>query len=220
MPDKFIIGVTGKSCSGKSTLSKKLQSHLGIDECLLISMNDFYEELTPEQQQTRKMRKNNEFVINFDSPEDINFELLKKTLLALKKSSSLSDQSDVIQIPKYDQEKCEISSWLNVPAWKFKYVIVEGLFLLNDPELAKCFDFKIWIETRDYVCALRRFMKYCLLLKDKTHEYIYDQCIRHVIPIQEKFIKPTKNYCDIFANGEVDETSSVQMIVNYIEKSD
>lgn len=45
----FIIGITGLSCSGKTTLSKNLQNSLGADDCLIISMDDYYKELTDEQ---------------------------------------------------------------------------------------------------------------------------------------------------------------------------
>lgn len=210
----FIIGVTGKSCSGKTTLSLKLQARLNLERCLLISMDDFYKELTPEQQ---RLMRTDDSIVNFDSPEAIDFELLKKTLHALKNSNN---ESDLVEIPKFDQEKCVITSWRSVAPSKYKYIIVEGLFLLHDPELAKCFDFKIWVETRDYVCALRRFMKFSVLLKGYTHDYIYNQCIRYVIPGQEKYIKPTKTFCDIFANGEIDDTSSLNMIVNYITKNE
>lgn len=212
--NKFIIGVTGKSCSGKTTISHKLQSRLGNEQCLLISMDDFYKELTPEQQ---SLMRTDDSVVNFDSPEAIDFELLKKTLRALRSSNK---EGDLVELPKFDPEKCVITSWSRVASGNLKYVIVEGLFLLHDPELAKCFDFKIWVETRDYVCALRRFMKFSTLLKGYTHDYIYNQCIRFVIPGQEKYIKPTKIFCDIFANGEIDDTSSLNMIVNYITKND
>lgn len=208
----YIIGVTGKSCSGKTTLSRKIQSQLGSDQCLLISMDDFYKELTPDQQ---LLMRTDDSLVNFDTPESIDFELLKNTITSLK---STNEPDKLVKIPKFDLEKCVISSWTSIPCGKYKYIIVEGLFLLCDEELAKCFDLKIWVDTRDYVCALRRFMKFSLLLKGYTHEYIYNQCIRFVIPAQERFINPTKTLCDFFVNGEIDDTSCVTMIVIFITK--
>jgi uridine kinase len=206
----YLIGITGISCSGKTTLSRKVQQSLGEDQCLLISMDDFYKDLTPEQQ--KQMRLDHS-VINFDTPESIDFALLKKTLNDLK-----SPTSDEIRLPKFDTAKCAITSWTTIPSNKYKFVIVEGLFVLNDPELVDYFDLKVWVETSDYVCALRRFMKFSQVLKGYTHEYIYSQCVKHVIPGQERFIKPMKRVCDFFVNGEIDDRNCVNMVVNYILK--
>lgn len=207
----YIIGITGKSCSGKTTMSRKIQSRLGSDKCLLISMDDFYKELTPDQQ---RMMRTDDSTINFDTPESIDLDLLKKTLCLFKSSSS--DNVQEICLPRFDPEKCVISSWMSVNPAQYKYVIVEGIFLLCDHELARCFDLKIWMETRDYVCALRRFMKFTSLLKGYTNEYIYNQCIRFVIPGQEKYVNPTKVDCHFMINGEIEDTNSISMIVNYI----
>lgn len=203
----YLIGITGQSCSGKTTLSRKLQTSLGLDSCLLISMDDFYKELSEEQY---ALLKNDEAHINFDTPESIDFDLLKRTLSDLK-----ANKSDV-KLPKFEVEKCIISSWTNVPSGKYKYIIVEGLFIFSDNELAKLCDLKLWVETSDYVCALRRFIKFSFLLKGYTHDYIYNQCLKYVIPGQEKYIKPVKRQCDFFVNGEKEDKSCVNMVVNYI----
>ena len=208
----YIIAITGKTCSGKTSLSKKIQTSLGEDECLLISMDDFYKELSAEE---KKETRNDDSIINVDTPNSIEFDLLKSTLIALKSPSTRE-----VRLPKYDAEKCLISSWTNVSAPKYKFVIVEGLFILNDPELRKFFDLKVWVETSDYVCALRLFMKFSFLLKTYSQDLIYDQCIRNVIPGQEKYIKPLRNFCDFFVNGEIENNSSVSMVSNYIMKPD
>ncbi len=50
----FIIGITGLSCSGKTTLSQNLQKMLGANECLCISMDDYYKELTDDLYESYK----------------------------------------------------------------------------------------------------------------------------------------------------------------------
>ena len=201
----YIIGITGLSCSGKTTLSLNLQKCLG-DECLLISMDDYYKELTDEQY---KVLHDDEAVINFDTPEQLNLELLKSNLNDIKNNNA-------IEIPKFDLSSCVITSWLHIPANKYKYIILEGVFIFSDPDIANLCNLKIWIETSDYVCALRRFIKFTCSIKGYSHDYVYNQCLKFVIPGQEKHIKPLKKYCDFFINGEKNDINYVDMIVKYI----
>lgn len=138
----YIIGVTGLSCSGKTTLSKRLQEQLGrLDECLLISMDDFYKELSPEEY---KMLHDDTAAINFDTPASIDFTLLKRTLSALK-----SDTPVAIKLPKFDLATCVITQWLEIMSSQYKYVVVEGLFVFSDPEVASMCNLKIWVETSE-----------------------------------------------------------------------
>jgi uridine kinase len=203
----YIIGVTGLSCSGKSTLSKKLQEKLGSENCLSICMDNYYKELTPEQYE---ILHNDEAAINFDTPDQINFNLMKKNI------SDIKNNNPDVQIPNFDLASCLITSWTHVPQNKLKYLIIEGVFIFSDPDLANLCNLKVWVETSEYVCALRRFIKFTSLIKGYTSEYIYNQCVKFVIPGQEKYVKPQKKCCDFFINGENDSINYVDMIVSFV----
>ena len=41
-PNMLVIGITGLSCGGKTTLCKSLRDQLGLNNCLLISMDDYF----------------------------------------------------------------------------------------------------------------------------------------------------------------------------------
>lgn len=209
----YIVGITGKPCSGKTSMSEKLQAILGTDKCLLISMEDFYKEASADQQKRQQQQRGRfgDAVIDFDTPDAIDFDLLKKTLVGLKSNRE-------VRLPRFDRAQNAITAWTTAAASKYKFVLVEGLFILNDAELKSLFDLKIWIETSDYVCALRLFKKLSALLTGYSHDLIYDQCIKYVIPGQEKYIKPVKVFCDFFVNGEIENNSSISMISNYILK--
>lgn len=202
----YLIGITGLSCSGKTTLSEKLRDALGEENCLLISMDDYYKELTPEQY---KILHNDDAAINFDTPDSIDFDLLKNNLIDIKSHTS-------VQIPKFDIGSCVITSWREIPAYKYKFVILEGVFIFSDPDIANLCNLKIWVETCDYVCALRRFIKFTFKIKGYSHDYVYNQCVKFVIPGQEKYIKPLKKCCDFFINGEKDDVNYIEMIVKFI----
>ena len=88
----FIIGITGLSCSGKTTFSESLRKILGENDCLLMSMDDYYRELTPEQY---KILYDDQAEINFDQPGAIDFELLVGHLNDIKLNKP-------VELPKYD----------------------------------------------------------------------------------------------------------------------
>jgi uridine kinase len=217
----YIIAVTGLSCSGKTTLSEKLRASLSSshgsdndkdndkdnDDCLLISMDDYYKELTPEQY---AILHDDAAAINFDTPDAIDFSLLIQNLVDIRRGEA------TVLLPKFDLASCLVTSWQTVPPNKYKYVIVEGLFVLADAQLAELCNLKVWVETGEYVCALRRFIKFTYSIKGYTHDYVYNQCVKYVIPGQERFIKPVKKICDFFVNGEKDTSNYVDMIARFV----
>jgi uridine kinase len=206
----YIIGITGMSCSGKTTLASRLAEFLGGNEvCLHLSMDDYYKVLTKEQYE---VLHNDSAELNFDTPEAIDLDLLKQTLLDITTS-----KSQTVQVPKFDLASCVRTQSLNVDLTKFKFVILEGLFIFSSKEIRDLCNLRIWVETSDYVCALRRFIKFTTSIKGYTHDYVYNQCLKYVIPGQETFIKPVKRMCDFFVNGENQDDVSVQMIVKYVK---
>ena len=175
-------------------------------------MDNYYKELTAEQY---KVLHNDEAAINFDAPDAINFDLLKQNLADIKNNVA------EVKLPIFDLASCVIVDWKQVPVNKYKYVIVEGLLIFSDPDVARLCNLKVWIETSDYVCALRRFIKFtCGTIKGYSHEYVYNQCIKYVIPGQDKFVKPVKNMCDFFINGEKNDINHVDIIVKYVNASE
>ena len=66
----LIIAISGGSCSGKTTLAKFLQKHLGRNRSMIISQDDYYLDI-------RERVKDNKLP-NFDIPEALDFNLLFK----------------------------------------------------------------------------------------------------------------------------------------------
>jgi len=167
----YVIGITGLSCSGKTTLAQSLQAQLG-DTCLSLSMDDYYKELTPEQY---KILYDDSAAINFDEPEAIDFD---------KFASHLTDiiNNKPVTIPKYDLGSCVVTEYIKVEANRYKFILIEGVFIFNDVRLREMCQLKVWVETSEYICALRRFMKYTKDIQGYTPEFVYAQCIKHVIP--------------------------------------
>ena len=72
----YLIGITGGSGGGKTSVANVLYRCLGIENCLLFSMDTYYKNLTPEQEKNL----NN---YNFDTPDALDLDLLSEHLSSL-----------------------------------------------------------------------------------------------------------------------------------------
>lgn len=204
----YILGITGISCSGKSTLSNKLVNYLGESQCILLSMDNYFKDLTPDEE---KILYNDDSTLNFDRPEAVDLDLMYEHANAIK-------NGQLVRLPQYDMETSRTQKYIEVDSSKYKYLIIEGIMIFNKPEIIKLCNLKIWIETQEYICALRRFIKWTQDIKGYSYKYVYNQCINNVIPGQEKYVKPYRSICDIIVNGEKIETK-IELITDYIDQN-
>ncbi|XP_061626218.1 uridine-cytidine kinase-like 1a isoform X2 [Phyllopteryx taeniolatus] len=88
--EAFVIGLCGGSASGKTTVANKIIEALDVPWVVLLSMDSFYKDLSPEEQ---ALAVSNDY--NFDHPGAFDFGLLVATLRKLKQGKS-------VKIPVYD----------------------------------------------------------------------------------------------------------------------
>lgn len=120
------IGLTGPTCSGKTTAAKKIISIVneeGIDEHV-ISLDDFYKENF-----SRSLIKGmNVKDIDFDSPDTIDIELLGSFLTDILETGKA-------KMPRFDFSSGERVGYENISAGKDDIFIFEGIQVLY-PEVA------------------------------------------------------------------------------------
>ncbi len=167
----YVIGITGISCCGKTTLSGNLCDLIG-ERCLFLSMDDYYKELSEEES---KQIYDSAALINFDEPKAIDFELFVSHL-----TSILAGQK--VTIPKYDLGSCVVTKYVDVDPSEYDFVVIEGVFIFCDEKLKSLCDLKIWVETSEYICALRRMIKYTRDIEGYSADFVYAQCVKFVIP--------------------------------------
>src|SRR3954470_2977088 len=84
----LIIGITGGSGSGKTTVVSKVLKYFPTNEVGVVHMDSYYKDsshLSPEERQ----------LINFDHPDSVEFDLLYQHILALKNGQAIEE-------PAYD----------------------------------------------------------------------------------------------------------------------
>ena len=130
----FLIGISGGSGGGKTSVANVLHRCLGIDNCLLFSMDTYYKNLTPEQEKNL----NN---YNFDAPDALDLDLLSEHLSSLMKWES-------IEMPTYDfatNSRQKETKHLKPN----KFIIFEGILAFHDKRMRDLMDLKLFIDLDD-----------------------------------------------------------------------
>ena len=86
MNNCILIGVAGGSGSGKTTVANNLVKAFKVEDAALVEQDAYYKELT-------NMTIEEKAKVNFDHPDSIEFDLLKKHLEALKNGISIGNYS-------------------------------------------------------------------------------------------------------------------------------
>ena len=186
MVDPLIIGIAGGTGSGKTRFTKELIKRSNMDHVVYISQDSYYKNLKHLSYEQR-------CEINFDSPDSIDFEILRKDIKSLASFNEIS-------APVYDfKTHLRLESRKKVRPKPI--IIIEGIFSLYDIEIRKLTDIKVFVDTPADIRILRR-VKRDMIKRKRSIESITKQYISTVRPMHEQFVEPTKKFADIIVpNG-------------------
>ncbi len=200
MKDVKIIGITGGSGSGKSTIVRKISEV--CSDFVFIAQDNYYRSAS-------FISNENITAFNFDHPDAFDTELLHKHLTSLKRGES-------IEMPQYDfvhhRRKDETVSVAPRPL-----VIIEGLMVLYDKEIRDLLDLKLYVDTPDDIRFIRR-LKRDINERGRTADSVITQYLEVVRPGHFNFIEPTKAYADlIIPEGGYNE-SALQVLIPFVRE--
>jgi uridine kinase len=181
-PDKkFIIGVAGGSGSGKTTVVKNLTKLLPQEAVTCISHDDYYRDQSHLSFQERTKT-------NYDHPNALETNLLVDHLVQLS-------QGQTVEKPIYNFEKHNRSDQTEVikPA---QVIIVEGILVLSDADLAASFDLKVFVDTDPDLRIIRRIRR-DVEERDRTFDQSVKQYLETTRPMHLQFVEPSKRTADI-----------------------
>ncbi|KRN74940.1 uridine kinase [Weissella kandleri] len=192
-----IIGVSGGSGSGKTTVSWEIMEHLAGESVIMLTQDAYYKDQSDMSMDERKQ-------VNYDHPDAFDTELLVKQLKQLV-------QYQAIKKPVYDYVEYTRSSEtvLVEPA---DVIIVEGVLLFVDPELRSMFDIKVYVDTDDDIRFIRR-MQRDIVDRGRSVDSVIEQYLATVKPMFHRFVEPTKRYADVI----VPEGGQNQIAINMME---
>ncbi|XP_075038785.1 uridine-cytidine kinase 2 isoform X1 [Mixophyes fleayi] len=206
----FLIGVSGGTASGKSSVCSKIVQLLGQNEVdhhqkqvVMLSQDSFYRILTPEQK-IRALKGQ----FNFDHPDAFDNELILKTLREIMEGKT-------VQIPVYDfvsHSRKEES----VTIYPADVVLFEGILAFYVQDIRDMFQMKLFVDTDADTRLSRRVLR-DINERGRDLEQVLSQYITFVKPAFEEFCLPTKKYADVIIPRGADNLVAINLIVQHIQ---
>ena len=182
MKRPVIIGVAGGSASGKTSVARKLVKNFDDDKTVaIIRQDDYYRDQSHMPFQER-------LKTNYDHPDAFDNELLIRQIDELASGKS-------VEKPTYDYVNHTRSTITEV-VHPSDVLILEGLFVLEDEEIRKRLDMKIFIDTDADIRFIRR-LKRDVRDRGRTIESVCDQYMNTVRVMHEAFVEPSKRKADV-----------------------
>ncbi|WP_234978605.1 uridine kinase [Anaerosalibacter sp. Marseille-P3206] len=181
MQKPIVIGITGGTGSGKSTVSKEIFSSIDESNVVIIEQDSYYKDQSHLTFEERKKT-------NYDHPFAFDNDLLIEHLNMLL-------EGKIIEKPIYDFENHNRRKE-TITVNPKEIIILEGILILNDERIRNLLDIKIFVDTDSDVRVIRRITRD---IKDRGRslDSVIDQYMTTVRPAHMQFVEPTKKYADI-----------------------
>ena len=201
----YIIGVTGGTGSGKTTIINKITKESGIKEICYLSSDSYYKDNSKLEFEKRDK-------LNYDTPEAIDFNLLINHISALKKGLE-------INVPNY----C-FSTHLRLKNTSLfspkKILIIEGILILTNKELRESINYNIFLDCPRNIRFERR-LKRDVSERNRNYEDVVNLFKNRLDSMHELYVEPVKKYCDLIIDTsyKADVSEIVKLIKEkYYEK--
>lgn len=176
----MVIGIAGGTGSGKTTLTRKLQTTFGPDVSVVYHDN-YYKKHVGMTYEERA-------ALNYDHPDSFDTDLMVSDLKKLTAGQA-------IHCPVYDYT-IHNRSEETVAVLPTKVVIVEGILIFENKALRDLMDIKIFVDTDADVRILRRILR-DVKERERSLDSVIEQYLTTVKPMHEQFVQPSRQYADI-----------------------
>lgn len=181
MKKPILIGITGGTGSGKSTIAQEIFGSQNESNIAIIEQDSYYKDQSNLTYEER-------IKTNYDHPLAFDNDLLIEHLKGLLNRTSINK-------PIYDFEthNRKVETILVEPR---DIIILEGILLLEDERIRDLLDIKIFVDTDADVRIIRRIER-DIEERGRTLESVINQYLTTVRPAHMQFIEPSKKYADI-----------------------
>jgi len=202
---KILIGISGASASGKSTICNTIREVSNILRLPIsvISTDNYFKDISLLIKKYGNFDNLRDNGYDIDSPDGFQLDVLKIDL------EEISMGNDILS-PKYLPNGTGVSVPKSIPVKSNKIIVVEGTASLYIKDL---FDINIFIETNDEK-RKERFLSRAVSERNQDLE----NALKHwnyIIKAGEKYIKPNMSAIDIVLDGDSD-LEYFKQIIEYI----
>jgi uridine kinase len=197
----IIIGVSGGSGSGKTTIVDIIMDALGKEDVIVIKHDDYYKDQSDLSYEER-------IVVNYDHPNSLDNDLFIDQLIALS-------NGQMINKPVYDftihNRKTQTEQ-----VHPAKVIILEGILLLEDARIRDLMNIKVYVETDPDLRFIRRLDR-DINERGRTVDQVIKQYLETVKPMHYQFIAPSKRHADIMIPNHYKHSVAVDLMITKIK---
>lgn len=197
----LIIGITGGTGSGKTTVVRQIIDELKNEEVDVISQDSYYKDLS-------HLSKEERVKTNFDHPKSIDFDLLVAHLKELKAGNTI--QQPVYSFTEHNRTKETLETQPR------KVVIVEGILIFAHPDIREMFDIKIYVHADSDERLIRR-LKRDISERGRDLDEVLWRYQTTLKPMHQQFIEPTKEFADLIIPTNRYNTVAVDIVQTIIK---
>jgi uridine kinase len=196
----FVVGISGGTGSGKTTVAHKLASAMPSGRCVTIEHDAYYRDqghLSPEDRAT----------INYDHPASLESSLLVLHLRELRAGRA-------VEVPIYDfaTHTRRAETRMVEPA---RVIVVEGILVFTEPALREQMDIKIFVDTDPDIRLMRRIRR-DLEQRGRTFQSVRDQYYATVRPMHIEHVEPTKRWADLIIPEGGDNRVALDIVLGQL----
>jgi len=201
---KLLIGVTGESASGKSTICSEIQNVIGQFNMpvTVLSTDNYFNDISDLINKYGSFDNVRDSGYDVDAPTSFQLDTLREDL------EDLSEGID-IKAPMYLPNGTGVSVPNAIDVKSQKIIVVEGIATMYD-EVKDIFDIKIYVETDN---ELRRARFMARAVEERNQDI--ENALKHwnyISRAGENYVKPFRKEADLVLNGNSDLVYFAQVL--------
>ena len=196
-----VIGITGGSCSGKTSVTRAIYD-VFRDHSVVVIEQDYYYKDQSHMTFEERLKTNYDHPLAFDT--DLLIEHVNKLI-----------NREAIDKPVYDYvHHTRANEVIHVEPQDV--IIIEGILVLEDERLRDLMDIKLFVDTDSDLRIIRRIQR-DIKERGRTAESVIEQYVTAVRPMHNMFIEPTKRYADVIIPEGGDNDVAIDLMVTKIK---
>lgn len=205
-----LIGVSGGSASGKTTLAKDIVEKLNRNAtgdkdsntfAQILSQDNYYYDFSKE---IKKVGVDKFFLTkNVDHPRTVELDLLAKHIKQIR-------SGETVKIPEYKIDGTGLRVDNKIPIKPTPLIFVEGMFTLTSKPVSKLLDLKVFVDASKEVRSKRWWDRAPSrnIKNDDAGRAMYNRAFT----MHDKFVEPGKEGADIVINSEANFADSKKVM--------
>ena len=196
----FIIGITGGTGSGKTTIVNKVKNLIDRSDVGFLSSDSYYKD-------NSNLNFSKRDKLNYDTPDAIDFDLLNSHIKILKTGQD-------INVPQYS-----FSTHLrlkNSTLFKPKKIlIIEGILILSNITLKGQINYNVFLDCSRST-RLKRRLERDISERGRNREDIIKLFENRLDKMHRNYVEPIKKECNLILNTE--NNTKIDILIDIIKK--